>query len=117
MAGGEEQYVRIPQYMNGWKLVDGAASCGASNGSGSSTSGSPSFNILRSSASSMTQVSMLTNLIVIDQNEFDSSTSASPMSIAALNTVFTGDKVWAKTSASGTGVLNAQVSTTFRNMP
>jgi hypothetical protein len=117
LAGGEEQYVRIPQYMNGWKLVDGAASCGASNGSGSSTSGSPSFNILRSSASSMTRVSMLTNLVTIDASEFDSSTSASPMTIAALNTVFTGDKVWAITSASGTGVLNVQVSPTFRNMP
>jgi len=117
LAGGEEQYVRIPKYMNGWKLADGAASCGASNGSGSSTSGSPSFNILRSSASSMTRVSMLTNLVTIDASEFDSSTSASPMTIAALNTVFTGDKVWAITSASGTGVLNVQVSPTFRNMP
>lgn len=117
LAGGETQYVRIPQYMNGWKLIDVAASCGAPNGSGSSTSGSPSFNLLRSSASSMTQVSMLTNLVMIDASEFDSSTSASPMTIAALNTVFTGDKVWAATSASGTGVLNATVSPTFRNMP
>lgn len=117
LAGGETAYVRIPQYMNGWKLVDAAASCGAPNGSGSSTSGSPSFNLLRSSASSMTQVSMLTNLITIDASEFDSSTSASPMTIATLNTIYTGDKVWAATSASGTGVTYVEVSPTFRNMP
>jgi len=117
LAGGETRCIRIPQYMNGWKLIDATASCGAPNGSGSSTSGSPSFNILRSSASSMSQVGMLTNLITIDESEFDSSTSASPVVISAANTVYTGDKVWAITSASGTGVKYAQVSPTFRNMP
>jgi hypothetical protein len=117
LAGGETNYARIPQYMNGWKLVDAAASCGAPNGSGSSTSGSPSFTLKRSSASSMTQVSLITNVITIDASEFDSSTSSSPVVISALNTVLTGDKIWAATSASGTGVTYVEVSPTFRNMP
>jgi hypothetical protein len=112
LAGGETNYARIPKYMNGWSLVDAAASCSAS-----STSGSPSFLLQRSSASSTTLVSMLTNIITIDAGKFDSSTSASPMSIATLNTIYTGDKIWATTSASGTGVTYVQVSPTFMNMP
>jgi hypothetical protein len=117
LAGGETAYVRIPQYMNGWKLVDVAASCGAPNGSGSSTSGSPSFTLKRSSASSMTQVSLITNVVMIDESEFDSSTSASPVVISATNTILTGDKIWAATSASGTGVTYVEVSPTFQNLP
>jgi hypothetical protein len=117
LAGGETNYVRIPQYMNEWKLIDVAASCGAPNGSGSSTSGSPSFTLSRSSASSMTQVSLITNVVMIDASEFDSSTSASPVVISATNTIYTGDKVWAATSASGTGVTYVSISPTFRNMP
>jgi len=117
LAGGETNYIRIPQYMNGWKLIDAAASCGAPNGSGSSTSGSPSFTLKRSSASSMTQVSLITNVITIDASEFDSSTSASPVVINGANTIYTGDKIWAATSASGTGVTYVEVSPTFRNMP
>jgi len=114
LTGTETGFIRIPKYMNGWKLVDAAATCGAPNGSGSSTSGSPSFTLKRSSASSMTQVSLITNVITIDAREFDSSRSASPVVISTNNTVYTGDKVWAAVSASGTGVLYAQVSPTFR---
>ena len=117
LVGGETAYVRIPQYMNGWKLVDVAASCGAPNGSGSSTSGSPSFTLKRSSASSMTQVSLITNVVMIDESEFDSSTSASPVVISTTNTISTGDKIWAATSASGTGITYVEVSPTFQNMP
>lgn len=117
LTGAEKNYIRIPSYMNGWKVIDAAASCGAPDGSGSSTSGSPTFFLKRSSASSMTQVSLLNNVIMIDQGEFDSSTSGSPVSISAVNTVYTGDKVWGSTSASGTGVTYVTISPTFQNLP
>lgn len=119
LVGTETNYIRIPIYMNGWQLVSCNASCGLSNGSGSSTSGSPAFVVQRSSASSLIRVNMLTTNITIDQGEFDSSTA---LTAAVINTsackVSTGDKIWvgsASASACGTGVLGSGVSVTFMN--
>lgn len=115
LVGTEKNYVRIPSFMNGWCLTAANASC-----SGSSTSGSPSFIIYRSSASSTTLVSMLTTNISIDQGEFDSSTALSSAVISTTaSMILTGDKVWAYSSGSstcGTGVTYAGVSATFKKV-
>jgi hypothetical protein len=118
LTGTETDYIRIPLPMNGWILSSVAAACGALNGSGSSTSGSPTFLLQRTSASSMSPVNMLSNVITIDQGEFDSSTSASPVVISTTaSSIWTGDKIWGRVSASGTGVLGAKISLTFQNYP
>ncbi len=108
LTTSDKAYVRIPEYMEGWTLTAAAAR------SGSSTSGSPTFTLKRNSASSVTQVSLLNNVITIDASEIDSSTSASAVSIATLNIVHSGDHIEGACSAAGTGVTYAVIEATFR---
>jgi hypothetical protein len=103
LTGGETNYTRIPDKINGFSLITAAASC-----SGSSTSGSPVFTIKNGS------VSMLTTNITIDEGEYDSSTSGCPAVIdTSHNTISTGDKIWAACSVAGTGVTYAGVGMVF----
>lgn len=115
LSGTETNYVRIPSSMDNWKLVSVNAS------SGSSSSGSPTFLVRRSSASSISKVSMLTTNVTIDEGEYDSSTALTAAVIdTSNNTVLAGDKIWASSAGSslcGTGVIYAGVSVTFQNQP
>ena len=105
LLGGETTYIRIPSKLDGHNLVEVAASC-----SGSSTSGSPVFTVKSGSTS------MLTNNIVIDQGEYDSSTSGSPAVIdTSADGVATGDKVWVANSVAGSAVTYAGVELTFQS--
>jgi len=114
LNGTETNVVRIPSPLNGWKLISAMASCSAS-----STSGSPTFTIYRSSASSITQVNMLSTNVTIDQGEYDSLYASASTVVSSSNVVYTGDKVWVSSAGSalcGTGVLYSGVSLTFQNL-
>jgi len=106
LTGTEMNYVRIPSIMNGWNLSEVAASCSAS-----STSGSPTFTVKSGSQS------MLTTNLMIDEGEFDSTTSGVPAVIDIdYDNVATGTKVWVASSGSsncGTGVTWVEISLTF----
>ena len=106
LTGTETTYIRIPLGLNGYNLVEVAASC-----SGSSTSGSPTFTITNGSTL------MLTTNIMIDEGEVDSLTSGCPAAIStSASSVWTGNKIWVSSSGSdtcGTGVTYAGVELTF----
>lgn len=114
LTGTESNYIRVPAYMNGWQLISVNASCSAS-----STSGSPAFTVQRSSASSLTKVSMLSTNVTIDQGEYDSSTAlTAPVISTSASKVYSGDKLWISSAGSslcGTGVTYSGVSATFMN--
>lgn len=96
-------YVRIPAFMNGWKLTLVAAMVKAA-----SSSGIPTFTVKDGTTS------MLTTNITIDQGEYDTMTAAVPAVIDGThNTVATGDQIETACSVSGTGVTFAQVELTF----
>jgi len=107
LTGTETNYIRIPLDMNGYNLIEVAASC-----SGSSTSGSPTFTVKSGSTS------MLSVNIMIDEGEYDSSTSGCAVSINTdEDDVATGDKIWVSSGGSdtcGTGVTWTGIELTFQ---
>jgi len=107
LVGTETNYIRIPSKMNGYNLIEVAASC-----SGSSTSGSPTFTVKNGTTS------MLLVNLMIDEGEYDSITSGCTASIDTdEDDVATGDQIWVSSSGSdtcGTDVTYAGVELTFQ---
>jgi hypothetical protein len=96
---------RVPSKMNGFKLVELAAS-----GSPASTSGSPTFTVKSGSTS------MLTTNLRIDQGATDSSTSsASAVIDTSNNIVYTGNRVEVATTTAGSGILYTVVELDFQS--
>jgi hypothetical protein len=115
LSGSEVNYFRIPGVMNGWYLLDVQASC-----TGSSSSGSPNFNVAKINATSTSAVSMLTTNVAIDEGEYDSSNAKTAVVVSTTaSSVFTGTKIkvlTASASTCGSAVTYAQVSLTFKSI-
>jgi len=103
-------YVRIPSSINGWILVDAQASCLSP-----STSGSITLMASRCTASAVVFTNMLSTPIVIDVNEYDSSTASQHVISTTASSVFTGYKIKISNSDSGSPATYVQASLTFRN--
>jgi hypothetical protein len=104
LTTNEKAYFRVPDWMNGWKLVKPSAMC-----KGTSSSGVPQFTLKNGATS------MLTTNITIDAGEDDSKDAAAPPVIdTSHDTVAEGDHLEAGTAAAGTGVTYASVNATFQ---
>jgi len=105
LSGTESCYIRIPLKIDGFSLINVAAS------SGSSTSGSPQFDVYSGSTT------MLSTKITIDQGETDSSTATTqPVIDSGEKIVSTGDRIKISTDETnfGTDVIGAVVELNFK---
>lgn len=106
-TGDGKAYYRVPVGLNGYNLVEVAASV-----STASSSGTPTVQLrrVRSGAS----VDMLSTPITIDASEVDSSTAATPAVINLTNDdVATGDQIHVDVDVAGTGTKGLQVQMRF----
>lgn len=115
MVSTDTAYVRIPESMSGWKLIDVVATCSTS------TNGSPAFKVMACPKSSFTgSQSMLSTMPRVGQAVSDS--SAGTGSVAGVvnqtySVVTAGDKIWVSpysASTCGSTVTWAGVSLTFQ---
>ena len=112
-TGDGKAYARIPSTMNGWNLIEVAASL-----STVSSSGIPTVQIRRSrwaSATTRTNADMLSTKLTIDASEFDSVDAAAAAVIDTANDdVNTGDHIYIDIDVAGTGAKGLFVVLTFR---
>lgn len=112
--GDGQAYLRIPAELNGYNLVGVAAAVVTK-----STSGTPTVQIARGRQSSPTTahsfVDMLSTLITIDSNEYDSKDAASAAVINTANDdVATGDLIRVDVDVAGTGTQGLIVTLIFQ---
>ena len=104
---------RIPSVMNGWNLIAVAGAL-----STVSSSGIPTVQLRRSrraSATTRTDVDMLSTLLTIDATEFDSVDAAAAAVINAANDdVNTGDMIYVDIDVAGTGAKGLFVETQWQ---
>ncbi len=112
-TGDSKAKVQIPSTMNGWNLVEVESSL-----STVSSSGIPTVQIRRSrraSATSRTDVDMLSTKLTIDQSEFDSEDAATAAVVNGSNDdVNTGDHIYIDIDVAGTGAKGLSVRMTYR---
>lgn len=113
-TGDGKRYFRIPVALNGMNLVSVGAGVFAK-----STSGAPTVQLARGRQSSATSahsfVDMLSTLLTIDANDFDSKDAASAAVINASNDdVATGDLIRIDVDVAGTATTGLFVTLGFR---
>ena len=112
-VGDGKAVFRVPSLMNGFNLVEVAASL-----STVSSSGIPTVQIRRSrraSATTRTNADMLSTKLTIDASEFDSEDAAAAAVIDTANDdVITGDHIYIDIDVAGTGAKGLFVLPTFR---
>lgn len=113
-TGDGKAYFRIPTALNGMNLVTVGASVFAK-----STSGTPTIQIARgrqaNATSAHTFADMLSTLITIDVNEYDSKDATTPAVIDAANDdVLTGDLIRIDVDVAGTAATGLNVTLQWR---
>ena len=112
-VGDGKAYARIPSTMNGWNLIEVAASL-----STVSSSGIPTVQIRRSrraSATTRTNADMLSTKLTIDASEFDSEDAAAAAGIDTPNDdVSTADHIYIDIGVAAPGAQGLFVLMTFR---
>jgi len=113
-TGDGKLYVPIPPKLNGWDLIDADATCLTK-----STSGTPTVQVARGRRANATAdfsfVDMLSTVITIDVNEFDSLSAATqPVINASNNDVATGDLIRIDIDVAGAGTTGGWVRLTFQ---
>lgn len=110
-TGDGKALFRVPSLINGHNLVAVAASVATV-----SSSGIPTVQLRRmrlTTPTTQTPADMLTTLLTIDANEFDSSTAAAVAINAANDDVQTGDQINVDVDVAGTGTKGLLVSMIF----
>ena len=113
-TGDGKQYFRVPTKLNGWDLIAVAASVLAE-----STLGTPTIQVARgrqaSAGAAHSFVDMLSTLITIDANEFDSKDAATAAVInTSNNDVATGDLIRIDIDVAGTAATGLFVNLSFQ---
>lgn len=107
-TGDGKNYFRVPAELNGYNLVDVAASVDTT-----SSSGLPTFQLRRKRSGS--DADMLSTKVSIDASETDSTTAATPRVIDLSNDdVATADRIYADCDVAGTGVKGAAITMSFQ---